>query len=107
MMDLMAGAPTNEKAKRRADRALLATYHEARLADLLEHVRAGFVRYEAGEIDAFGLDDLIHHYQLAAKELWKFCAVSGGQVEVAVRTLELWAERGETREWWDTVRRRR
>ena len=107
MMDLMAGAPTNEKAIRRADQELLAKYHEARLADLLEHVRAGFVRYEAGEIDAFGLDDLIHHYQLAAQQLWKFCAVSGGQVEIAVRTLELWAERGETRVWWDTVRKRR
>ncbi len=46
MMDLMTGAPT--KAKRRADQALLATYHEARLADFLEHVQAGFVRYEAG-----------------------------------------------------------
>jgi hypothetical protein len=108
MVDLMAGAPTNEKAKRRADQALLATYHEARLADLLEHVRAGFVRYTAGEIDAFELDGLIHHYQLAAKELWKFCAVSGSQMEIAVRTLELWEERGETPDWWqDAVRTRR
>jgi hypothetical protein len=107
MMDLMAGAPTNEKAIRRADQELLAKYHEARLADLLEHVREGFVRYEAGEIDAFGLDDLIHDYQIAAKELWKFCAVSGGQVGIAVRTLELWAERGETREWWHDASRKR
>jgi hypothetical protein len=107
-MDLMTGAPANEKAKRRADQALLATYHEARLADLLEHVREGFVRYEAGEIDAFGLDDLIHHYQLAAKELWKFCSVSGVHVEIAVRTLELWKERGEAPDWWqDAVRTRR
>jgi hypothetical protein len=106
MMDLMAGAPT--KAKRRADQALLVTYQEARLADLLEHVRAGFVRYEAGEIDAFGLDDLIHHYQWAAKELWKFCSVSGIHVEIAVRTLELWEERGETPDWWqDAVRTQR
>jgi hypothetical protein len=103
----MAGAPTNEKAKRRADQALLATYHEARLADLLEHVREGFNRYEAGEIDVFGLDGLIHHYQLAAKELWKFCSVSGVHVEIAVRTLELWKERGETPDWWqDAVRTR-
>ena len=108
MIDLMTGALTNEKAKRRADQALLATYHEARLADLLEHVRAGFVRYKAGEIDAFGLDELIHHYQLAAKELWKFCAVSGSQMEIAVRTLERWAERGKTPDWWqDAVRTRR
>lgn len=74
---------------------MLATYHEAKLADLLERVRAGFVRYDAGEIDTFGLDDLIHHYQLAASELWKFCAVSGVHVGFAVRTLERWEERGE------------
>jgi hypothetical protein len=103
----MAGAPTNEKAKRRADQAVLATYHEAKPADLLGHVQAGFDRYDAGEIDAFGLDDLIHHYQLAAKELWKFYAVSGGHVEIAVRTLELWEERGETPDWWQVAVRTR
>jgi len=56
----------------------------------------------------FGLDDLIHHYQRAAKELWKFCSVSGVHVEIAVRTLELWEERGETPDWWqDAVRTQR
>ncbi len=103
----MAGKPTGEKAKRRADWAFLVSYHEARLADLLEHVRAGFVRYDAGEIDAFGLDELIHRYQIAAKELWKFCSVSGGQVEIAVRTLELWQERGQMPDWWQAAERMR
>ncbi len=97
----------NERDKRRADRTLLATYHEAKLADLLEHVRAGFDRYDAGEIDAFGLDDLIHRYQLSARALWKFCAVSGGRVEVAGRTLELWQESGETPDWWQVAARTR
>ena len=101
----MTGKPTSEKAKRRADWAFLVSYHEARLADLLEHVRAAFVRYDAGEIDAFGLDELIHRYQMAARELWKFCSVSGGRVETAVRTLELWQERGEMPDWWQAAER--
>lgn len=104
---VMAGEPRNEKAKRRGDQAVLAAYHEAKLADLLERVREGLERYDAGEIDAFGLDDLIHRYQLAAKELWKFCAVSGAHVGIAVRTLELWQERGETPDWWQVGERMR
>jgi hypothetical protein len=103
----MAGKPTGEKAKRRADWAFLVSYHEARLADLLEHVRAGFVRYDTGEIDTFGLDELIHRYQIAARELWKFCSVSGARVETAVRTLELWQERGEMPDWWQAGERTR
>jgi len=107
MMYLMARVPTNEKAKRRADWAFLVAYHEAKLADLLEHVREGFTRYDAGEINAFGLDELIHRYQIAARELWKFCSVSGGGVETAVRMLELWQERGEMPDWWQVAERMR
>lgn len=103
----MAGNSADEKAKRRADSASLVIYHEARLAELLEHVRAGFVRYDAGEIDAFQLDELIHRYQITARELWKFCSVSGGHVEIAVRTLELWQERGEMPDWWKAAERMR
>jgi len=61
----------SSKAQRRAERALVGTYHEARLADLLERVRDGFVNYDAGELDAFELDDLIHRYKCATRELWK------------------------------------
>src|SRR5260370_6739451 len=97
----MAGKPVNEKAKGRAEWAFLVTYHQAKLADLLEHVRVGFARYDAGEIDAFGLDEVIHRYQEAARELWKFCSVSGARVETAVRTLELWRERGGLAHSWE------
>lgn len=103
----MAGPASNEKVKRRADWALLVAYHEAKLSDLLEHVREGFDRYDAGEIDAFALDDLIHRYQQAAKELWKFCAVSGGHVQTAVGMLQLWRERGEEPDWWQSAERTR
>lgn len=103
----MAGEPTNEKAKRRADQATLVAYHEAKLAELLERVRQGFERYDSSEIDAFELDELVHRYQVAARELWKFCAVSGVHVGIAVRTLELWQERGETPDWWQAAERTR
>ena len=83
------------------------TYHQARLADLLEHVREGFVRYDAGGIDAFELDGLIHQYQRATVDLWKFCAVSGSQVNFAARTLELWREKGEEPDWWERGASRR
>jgi hypothetical protein len=40
-----------------------------RLADLLERVRSGFAKYDAAEIDAFELDDLIHQYKRASIDL--------------------------------------
>ena len=96
----MADRNTGAKARRRADQELLATYHQARLADLLEHVREGFAEYDAGRIDAFQLDDIIHQYKRATIELWKFCDVSGSQLEFVVRTLELWREDKEEPDWW-------
>ncbi|HEX4756127.1 MAG TPA: hypothetical protein VH661_10335 [Candidatus Dormibacteraeota bacterium] len=94
-------------SKRRADRALVAVYHEAKLADLLEHVRAGLARYDAGLITAFDLDEIIHHYTRAARELWKFCAVTGGHVAMTAATLMQMEQDGEERDWWAVVRPRR
>src|SRR5919109_2581060 len=67
------------KAERRAARAAVGAYHEAELARLLEHVREGFERYDAGEIDAFELDELIHHFKRATQKLWSFCVGGGAQ----------------------------
>jgi len=63
-----------DKAQRRAAMALFASYHEARLADRIEHVRDGLARYDAGGSDAFELDAVMHRHQRAARELWKFCS---------------------------------
>ena len=63
--------------KRREAQATVAAYHEEQLRALLEHVRKGFARLDAGEIDEFELDDLIHRYKRAAKHLWVFCESSG------------------------------
>lgn len=72
-----------ERARRRAARLTIGAYHEEQLRLLLERVREGFVRLDAGELDAFELDDLIHRYKRSARELWKFCGSSGSEWERA------------------------
>ena len=94
---------STDKAERRAARELIGAYHQEQLRGLLEHVRAGFVRLDAGEIDEFDLDDLIHHYKRSASELWKFCGSSGGQWLQAARILEYSRERGDEPDWWEAV----
>jgi hypothetical protein len=96
------------KSERKADLALVVGYHEARLAELLERVREGFNRFDAGEIDAFELDQLIHRYKRAARELWKFCGDLGGShVHFLARTLKEWQARGESANWWERGNPRR
>ena len=98
---LMADRPPRSGAHRRADRALIAAYHEAQLANLLERVRAGFAAYDAGQLDAFGLDDIIHRYKRAASKLWSFCVGTGSQVEMAIRPLEWLRAEGNEPGWWE------
>ena len=86
---------------RRAARAAVGEYHAARLAELIERVRETLGRYDAGEIDAFDLDEVIHHYKLAAQELWKFCVGAGSRVLFAARTLARWEAEGEKADWWN------
>ena len=99
----------SERAQRRAARTAIAAYHEAQLGLLLERVRDGFARLDAGEIDVFELDELIHRYKQAARELWKFCNLSGGGPVSAVRALEFRREHEEEPDWWEAgqLRRRR
>jgi hypothetical protein len=104
----MAGAEDGERARRRDARRIIGAYHEEQLRLLLERVRDGFAQMDAGEIDPFELDDLIHHYKNSARELWKFCGSSGGQWDHAVRTLEYLREQGEDPpDWWAAGERRR
>jgi hypothetical protein len=100
-------APVPSKAERRAARAAVDAYHEAELGKLIERVRDGLARYDAGEIDAFELDDLVHHYQRATQKLWSFCTGSGGHVATAARTLEWLREQGELPDWWEEATPRR
>jgi hypothetical protein len=61
------------KARRRVARTLVATYHEAELAGLVEHVAAAIERYRADELDVHDVDEVIHRYRKATQALWKFC----------------------------------
>ena len=87
-----------EKATRRAAAERLGNYHERELRQLLERVRDGFAQLDAGEIDAFELDELIHRYKRSARELWKFCTLS--RPEGAARAIEDARERDEEVDWW-------
>ena len=80
---------------------MIAAYHMEQLRGLLERVRQGFAKLDAGEIDVFELDDLIHHYKRSAAELWKFCGSSGGQWELAAGALAHRRERGDEPDWWE------
>jgi hypothetical protein len=91
----------DDKARRRAARELIGAYHKTQLRELLEHVRAGFVRLDAGEIDEFDLDDLIYHYKRSAAELWKFSELGGGQGLRAADNLNFARDRGEESDWWE------
>ena len=91
----------DDHAERRAARELIGRYHEEQLGLLLEHVREGFVRFHASEIDAFELDELIHRYKRSARELWKFCGQSGSGWLSAARTLRYLEAQGEDLpDWW-------
>ncbi len=70
-------------------------------------MRAGFTQLDAGEIDEFDLDDLIHHYKLSAAELWKFCGSSGGQWPRAANALRYLREHGQEPNWWKSGASRR
>ena len=98
---------SDDKAERREARAVIAVYHQEQLRALLEHVRAGFADLDAGKIDEFDLDDLIHRYKRAAKDLWTFCGSSGGQWLHAARTLAYLREQGEEPDWWARSARER
>ena len=88
------------KGERRADREVVGAYHAAEQAKLLEHVRGGFQRYDAGEIDAFELDELIHHYHRSTQKLWRACVVGGADTQRLARLLEQQAAEGDSTDWW-------
>ena len=95
-----------ERARRRAARKVIAAYHDQELRLLLDHVRYGFARMDAGEIEPLELDELIDHYRRAEKELSKFCGFSGSRWETAARTLESLREEGsDPPDWWESANR--
>ena len=96
------------RTRRRVARELIGAYHEEQLRRLLEHVRHGIDRMDAGEIDPFELDELIHQYKRSTQKLWSFCGSGGADWESAALTVESWRESGEEQiDWWEAGRPRR
>ena len=95
------------KAERRAAGAHVTAYHDARLGELIEYITAAVDGYRAGEIDAYDVDEAIHHYHRAARELWKFCWSGGGgtHTEIIAHVLDRMATDGESINWWAGSRR--
>lgn len=93
------------KAERRAAREAVAGYHEARLGELIDYVAVAIDGYRAGEVDAYTVDETIHHYHRAARELWKFCWSGGGgtHIEMIAHLLDRMTTNGETINWWERV----
>ena len=90
------------KAERRAARERVSAYHQSQLAELLSHVGATIDRYRAGEIDAYAVDETVHHYHRAAGELWKFCFARGGGThdELIAVVLDRMTADAEAIDWW-------
>jgi hypothetical protein len=73
----------------------------------IDHVREGLERYDAGELDAFELDELIHRYKRATQKLWTFCTGGGAHVYSTARTLQWLRDQGELPDWWEQATPRR
>ena len=97
------------KAERRAARERVSAYYEAELAKLVERVEQAVACYRADEMDVHDVDEVIHRYSKAARELWKFCWSRGGgsHTVFVARTLELWAAEADEIDWWEEAERRR
>lgn len=78
-------------------------YHQSQLAELLSHVGAALDRYRAGKIDAYAMDETIHHYHRAAGDLWKFCFARGGgtHAELIAGVLDRMTADAEAIAWWE------
>jgi len=102
--DASASSRAAEKARRQEARAVVAGYHQEELRRLLDRVRAGFAQLDAGAIDEFELDDLIHRYKKAAARLWSFCGSSGSHWVSAANAIQRWRDQGASpRDWWEEV----
>ena len=49
---------------------------------------------------------MIHRYQRAAHELWKFCPVSGAHAVTVAWLLEESTAAGDPPDWWDRAKPR-
>jgi hypothetical protein len=81
----------------------VAAYHQARLDELVGYVASAIDGWRAGSLDAHDVDEVLHRYQRAARELWKFCWSTGGgsHVEFIASHLRQMADENQVIDWWD------
>jgi hypothetical protein len=98
----VASSTMGTKAERRQTRERVAAYHEACLGQLVAHVANALDRYRAGELDAYAVDETIHHYHRSAGQLWKLCWASGSSthLELIARLIDEQTANRETTDWW-------
>ncbi len=84
-----------------AARDRVASYHERELAALIERLRSGLESLDAGEIDVFEFDDLVHRYKRSAHKLWSFCVGGGNHIRHTARVLQDAEANGAAFEWWE------
>ena len=99
----MSSGPTT--AERGAARATVGAYHQAELAKLIEHLRDTLARYDAGDVDAFEFDEIVHRYRRATQKLWSFCTRSSAMSSAGA--IEWLREEGEAPDWWEQGASRR
>ncbi len=97
---------SSDETKRREVRAIVGAYHQEQLRALLEHVRDGFAKLDADEVDEFELDYLILRYKRAAKQLWMFCGSPSSHQLHAATAIAQMRDRSEERDWWAESARR-
>jgi hypothetical protein len=85
----------SRQSPRRAAQERVSAYHEARLGELIGHVREAVDRFGAGDLAAFGADQAIFQYSRAAKEQWKFCNLTNVEFTASL------IEDGGPRDWWE------
>jgi hypothetical protein len=94
-------AEPQDREERRAASERVSRYHEQQLRLLQDRVREGFEQMDAGTIDPFDLDELIHRYKRSAQKLWSFCGQTGRERLFTARTLDYWQQQGEEpADWW-------
>lgn len=86
---------------------MIAAYHDEQLRLLVNRIRDGIAKFDAGEIDVFELDEIIGHYKRSAAKLETFCGFSGGQWLRAARSLTHFREEGDEPDWWEAGTSRR
>lgn len=104
-----ASSRAGGKAGRRVAREQVAAYHQACLDELVRHVAMAVDGWRAGSLDAHDVDEVLHRYQRAARELWKFCWGTGGGGHIAMVAADLHrlAQTNQVIDWWERGAARR